>query len=217
MNHHLATYWPLVPGPKIPVDLYDHVADSAHDADIIIEAGCGFGRGVHYLMEALRTQDSHPKLYAFDTFGEAHPGSEFWEGYPATTPWGEPFMTWAARVGGTTRMLDQFAFYLKNSHARDYLTDWAQFPWWTVAEEFKDGTVSFVIANGAHTAKGVTRELTKWWPKLKPDGKISVYGHDEKDWEVKVNAVLQWMVDAKKPLFAQGERYIVLTKSQWTP
>lgn len=183
------SYYPFIPAYGThPVELLDEIALSSADGDIVIEGGCGFGRNIHYLMERAQVLGRRPKLYAFDTFGEAHP-PEFWEGHPATTPWGEPFAAWAARIGGPTRLLDQFAFHLRNSPAREYLTDWAQFPWWTVAEEFKDGTVSFVIANGAHTAKGVTKELTKWWPKLKPGGKIAVYGHDKTDWEVKDEAL----------------------------
>lgn len=188
-------YWQHVPGPDFPTDLYLEIAGSLHDGDICIEVGCGLGRGVHYIMEYRKDRCDQgwypkPKLYAFDTFGEEHRGSEYWEGHPQTTPWGEPFSDWTVRIGGPSRLLDQFVFHLRNSPARDYLTDYAQFPWWTVAEEFKDDSVSWVVANGAHKPLGIRRELDKWWPKLKVGGRIALYGHDKVDFEIKLQTAI---------------------------
>lgn len=205
-----ATHARLTPYPWLP--LFSQVAYAGAD-DIVCIAGCGFGRPTHYLMEVFKAFHVRPKLYAFDTFGEAHTGSEFWEGHPQTTPWGEPFAEWAARIGGPSRLLDQFVFHLNNSPARDYLTDFAQFPWWTVAEEFKDSSVSWVVANGAHKPKGIRRELDKWWPKLKSGGRIAWYGHDAIDYAIKVQIVAAAalsMSDAHTDIFSN---HIILIKS----
>lgn len=212
-------YWNLVPGPDIPRMLYIDISLNCQDGDIIVEAGCGFGRGVQYLMCQLlaNVRQTKPRLYAFDTFGEAHTGSEYWEGHPSSTPWGEPFSDWTARIGGPSRLIDQFVFHLRNSPARDYLTDYAQFPWWTVAEEFKDDSVSCVVANGAHKPKGIRRELDKWWPKLKVGGKIAMYGHDKDDWETKKVAAWKLFDETRDAsLDHSGDNHIILTKNDGT-
>lgn len=191
------------------------ITESVFDNDIVCIAGCGFGKVTHFVMEMLKDRDKRPKLYAFDTFGEAHTGSEYWEGHPQTTPWGEPFSDWSARIGGPSRLLDQFVFHLRNSPARDYLTDYAQFPWWTVAEEFKDDSVSWVVANGAHKPLGIRRELDKWWPKLKVGGKIALYGHDKADFETKLQTAVTFdrRYSAISACSLQwSENHLVLTK-----
>ncbi len=173
------SYWQYVPGPEVNRAVYDLVIASATESDIIVETQCGFGRGIHYLIEGLKARNVRPKVYAFDTFGEKHSWSEHWEGLPSHTPWGEPFDQWAARVGGPSRIMDQFAFHLANSPARDYLKDWAQFPHWTVAEEFKDGIVSHVILNGPiKSTKTFEYVAAKWHPKLKEGGRVFVASLD---------------------------------------
>lgn len=205
-----STYWQLVPGPSIPTDLYDEVVELVTNGDIVAEGGCGMGRGIHYLIESLKAVNRRPKLYAFDTFGEVHQ-SEFFEGLPAFTPWGEPFADWAARVGGPSRLFDHFTFYLNNSPARDYLTDYAQFPHWTVAEEFKDDSVSFVLANGAHQPKSIRRELDKWWPKLKSYGKIGLYGHDKGDFKTKMMVAHDFFSDVGAYNMTVDQNHLVIT------
>lgn len=207
-------HWELVPGPSVPLLLCNEISLNCEDGDIIAETGCGFGRTTHYLMHALRcnTRQVRPCLYAFDTFGEAHTGSEYWEGHPQTTPWGESFAEWSARIGGPSRLLDQFVFHLRNSPARDYLTDFAQFPWWTVAEEFKDDSVSWVVANGAHRSKGILRELEKWLPKLKIGGKIAMYGHDRADFDVK-RSTATFFVVGKDVTLASSDNHLIITRT----
>lgn len=166
------SYWQFVPGPEINRGLYDHIIASATESDVIVETQVGFGRGLHYLLEGLAARNVRPKVYAFDTFGEAHTHSEHWEGHPTETPWGESHAVWTARVGGTSRLIDQFVFHLINNPASSYLTDWAQFPHWTVAEEFTNGSVSHVIVRGPLLPGGWEYNVTKWQPKLREGGII---------------------------------------------
>lgn len=194
------------------VPLVCEIANSVSDGDIVCVGGCGFGSTTHRLMETFQHLGKRPKLYAFDTFGEAHPGSEYWEGHPSHTPWGEPFDAWSARIGGPSRLIDQFAFHLANSPARDYLTDWAQFPWWTVAEEFAANSVSYVIANGAHRAAGIRREIDKWWPTLKSGGKIAAYGHDSDDFKTKFDVYRAFQVENSGVQLVGAANHVVLVK-----
>ncbi|TWW08800.1 hypothetical protein E3A20_20710 [Planctomyces bekefii] len=166
------SYWKYLPGLEDIEYRYSEMLRSVNDSSVVVEAGCGLGRGVHYMMEAFKEKGVKPKLYAFDTFGENHSHSQFCDGNPKFTDWDEPFDNWTARIGGSTRLLDQFAFHLKNSPASEYLTDWAQFPHWTVAEEFKDNSVDYVFAFGGTSKKAIEEEVRKWWPKLKSGGLI---------------------------------------------
>lgn len=207
---NLNPYYSFIPGDtNFPTELYKSVAFNCTNDDIICETGCSFGRNVQFLMEFLKLTGKKPKLYAFDTFGENFP-SEFFEGYPEKTPWGEPFKNWTDRIGGPTRLIDYFAFYLKNSPARDYLTDYAQFPNWTVAEEFLDDSVSFVLSNGSHQPKNIKRELDKWWPKLKKHGKIALYGHNKDDFNTKLETARQFFSDNNGYKLDVGANYVII-------
>lgn len=203
-----------VPGPiNLPNDLIVEIAVQSQPSDIICLPQCGLGRDVHLLLDLLGGAGKRGlKVYAFDTFGEAHTGSEWWEGHPQTTPWNEPFDAWVARIGGPSRLIDQFAFHLANSPARDYLTDWAQFPWWTVAEEFKPESVSWVVANGAHRPQGVLKELTKWWPTLKSGGRIAAYGHDADDFRVKLGVYRDYQASNPGAQLVGAANHVILVK-----
>ncbi len=202
-----------VPGPEVPYAMLTEWSQQCDDYDTICIAGCGFGRDVHFLMEQLNRDHTcyMPKLYAFDTFGEIF-GSEHFEGLPEFTPWGEPFGAWAARVGGPGRLIDHFAVYLRNSPAREYLTDWAQFPHWTVAEEFKDNSISFVLANGSHQPANVMQELTKWWPKIKAGGQIGLYGHDAADFNTKLAVAREFFTVQKAKSLDVAANHAILTR-----
>ncbi len=210
-----AIYSIWVPGlVNAATALVEQVAIESAPGDIVCFPQCGFGRDVHHLIDLLSNAGKRGiKLYAFDTFGENHSWSEYWEGQPQTTPWGESFDQWAARVGGPSRLMDQFVFHLANSPAREYLTDWAQFPWWTVAEEFKDSTVSWVVANGGHAPKGIFKELTKWWPTLKSGGRIAGYGHDRSDFSTKLDVYRAFQIDHPGTTLTASDNHVILTKS----
>lgn len=166
------SYWQYVPGPDINKALYDQIVESATESDVIVETQVGFGRGLHYLLEGLAARNVRPKVYAFDTFGETHAHSEHWEGHPQATPWGEPHAQWAARLGGPSRLIDQFAFHLANNPASSHLTDWAQFPHWTVAEEFPSESVTYIILNGPADTKRKEYDFFKWADAVRSGGDI---------------------------------------------
>lgn len=165
------SYWQYVPGIDLNRKMYDQIAASAKDTDVIVETQVGFGRGLHYLLDALAARNVNPKVYAFDTFGEKHQ-SEHWEGYPMYTPWGESFVSWSTRIGGPSRLIDQFAFHLANNPSSRILTDWAQFPSWTVAEEFPEFSVTYLILNGPVNEARRVYDWSKWGRKMKLGGNI---------------------------------------------
>ncbi len=209
-----AYYSIWVPGPiNLCTDLITEIAVKSQAGDIVCLPQCGLGRDVHHLIDLFHGANKRGvKVYAFDTFGENHSGSEYWEGHPQTTPWGEPFDAWCARIGGPSRLMDQFLFHLTNSPAREYLTDWAQFPWWTVAEEFKDSTVSWVVANGAHAPKGILKEIAKWWPTLKSGGRIAAYGHDSGDFVTKLEVYRAFQVENPGVQLVGAANHVILIK-----
>lgn len=166
-------HYRFVPGPDenaFPYSLYDSVAQNCFNDDILVECGVGFGRTTCYMMEALHHFKKQPKFYVFDLFGEI-PG----DGEPldifSLTPWGEPLWQWKARGGD---FLDEFIHAIEQSPARKYLKDYAQFPSWTICNNFADESVSFVMLNVSRKKENVLKELRGWWPKLKRGGKVAM-------------------------------------------
>lgn len=166
------SYHKFIPGREVAYGIYDNIVSLATNDDVIVETRVGLGRGLHYMLERLKATNKRPKVYAFDTFGQDYSGDNNWSGYPSHTAWGEPFSEWISRIGGSGKIIDQFAFYLKNSPASDYLTDWAQFPEWTVHEEFRDSSVSCVILNPPHDGNLYQLQHANWYPKITLNGSI---------------------------------------------
>ena len=59
---------------------------------------------------------------------------------------------------------------------------------WEAADRFKDGTVDFCYVDAGHTYDCVTRDLTAWWPKIRPG---ALFGGDDytKGWPEVCRAV----------------------------
>lgn len=171
------SYYRFVPGQeRFPRDLYGRIAEQCDASSVLVEVGVGFGRSTCMMAELLEYYGKRPKFYVLDRFGTL---PETNDGGPLAglTPWGEDWSKWASRVGGSSRLLDQFLFYLNNCPSKDRLTDWAQFSPWHCAEEFKDGTVSFAFLNDAAGGPDqVQKQIDCWLPKIRPGGTLGVYG-----------------------------------------
>jgi hypothetical protein len=168
-------YYKFVPGPEVwPVSLYETVAKTAQEKDLIVEVGVGFGRSTCLMTELLALADSKAKLYAVDTFGldsDVHDKQDT----SLIIPWGESFESWASRVGGAWKVIDCFDFYMMQNPYNKYLSGRVQFPPITSTIEFLDNTVFFVMLNASLDPVLVKEQLEAWWPKIKIGGKLGIY------------------------------------------
>ena len=48
--------------------LYDFIAESCQNNDILVEVGCAFGKSLMYLMEKLKIHNKNVNLYGIDIF-----------------------------------------------------------------------------------------------------------------------------------------------------
>jgi len=170
-------YYRFVPGQEqFPTALYNHVAKSSDDSSVIVEIGAGFGRSTCLMAELLEFHNKRPRFYVIDTFGTV-PSPDDGGPLQGETPWNEPWEKWAARVGGPSRLIDQFLFYLNNCPSQDRVTDWEQMPAWHSAGEFKDGSLHFVFLNSRLGGEQqVNKQIETWLPKIRKGGLLGVYG-----------------------------------------
>ncbi len=153
-----------------PHCLFDQIAKTCTDSDIIVEVGAFLGHGTCYLAEQLAANGKRPKFYAIDIWDEPKEfvGGEYRSGL---MPWGEDIEAWRARGGS---LYDSFRFYLDGCPHKDRLYDHVQFPASTCMQEFADNSVSYVILSYTQDEKAVQDEVTNWWPKLKSNGLITI-------------------------------------------
>lgn len=167
-------YYRFVPGDeKFPEDIYDNVAQSVTNQDIIVEVGCFMGRTTALMTELLEYYNKNPKFFAIDMFGALLPDGDV-EPISGNMPWGEPVERWASRTGGSQFLIDHFDFYMANNPFAYKITDRVQFPPWHSSEEFDDESVFFVLLNASNTPDLVYKQLEKWWPKIRAGGSIAV-------------------------------------------
>ncbi len=153
-----------------PRALFDQIAKTCTDSDIIVEVGAFLGHGTCYLAEQLAANGKRPKFYAIDIWDEPKEfvGGEYRSGL---MPWGEDIEVWRARGGS---LYDSFRFYLDGCPHKDRLYDHVQFPASTCMQEFADNSVRRVILSSTQDEVAVQREVTEWWPKLVSGGEIMI-------------------------------------------
>lgn len=153
-----------------PRTLYDQIAKTCKDSDIIVEVGAFLGHGTCYMAERLAAEGKRPRFYAIDLWDEPE---EFAAGEyrTGTMPWGEPIAAFRARGGS---LYDTFRFHLDNCPNKNRLYDHAQFPASTCMQEFADESVSQVILSYTQDKIAARQEVTDWWPKLISGGEATI-------------------------------------------
>lgn len=167
-------YYRFIPGDEnFPRNIYEDVASQCKDSDIICEVGCFMGRTTALMAELLDYNNKTPKFFAIDMFGAYLDDGDV-EQVTGNMPWGQSVEDWAKRVGGTQYIIDRFDFYIEDCPSAHKITQRVQFPPWHSSEEFDDESVFFVLLNASNTAELVTKQLEKWWPKIRAGGSILV-------------------------------------------
>lgn len=150
--------------------LFDQIAKTCTDSDIIVEVGAFLGHGTCYLAKQLATNGKRPKFYAIDIWDEPKEfvGGEYRSG---PMPWGEDIEAFRKRGGS---LYDSFRFYLDGCPDKDRVYDHVQFPASTCMQEFADDSVSKVILSYTQDEKAMQEEVTNWWPKLVSGGEVTI-------------------------------------------
>lgn len=173
-----------------PYQLFDTVARTCKDDDILVEVGAFLGHGTCYMCEALAAHDKRPKFYAFDPwdqilepiYGPMRTGN---------MPWGEPIDDWKKRVGGPTPLYDAFLFYVNGSPCKDRLFDHAQFPANCSGPEFELDSLAFVFLNYGRDDAEIDKEVANWFPRVRPGGLLAIWNPE---WEKQGGPSLRTML-----------------------
>ena len=172
-----------IPGWFNYSETYDHIVDLIPDDGKIVEIGSFLGRSTHYLATSLFNANKFDvKIYCVDTFS----GSS--EHAPLKLP---------------KDFLPLFRDNLKFFIGRDMVipcqgrSDSKE-----ILEKFKDGTIDFIMVDGAHEYEAVIDDIENWWPKLKDDG---VMFGDDYELEAVKQAVSLTLPKVKAPSFTVNQ------------
>jgi predicted O-methyltransferase YrrM len=140
-----------IPGWFNYSETYDHIVDIIPDNGKIVEIGSFLGRSTHYLATSLMNANKEQvKIYCVDTFG----GSS--EHVSLKLP---------------KDFLYMFKENLKFFIGREMVipcqgrSDSKE-----IIDRFEDGSIDYIMVDGAHEHEAVMDDIENWWSKLKPDG-----------------------------------------------
>lgn len=146
--------WQDIEGWFDYADLYQWIAQSCSDGDIIVEVGCWKGRSVNYLASACKALGKRPRILVVDTFkGEENQPDHAGCGY----------------------FREEFERNLKACGNDDMVHIW-EGDSAGAAAFFHDNEVFALFLDAAHDYDSVHLDLTAWLPKVRPDGILA--GHD---------------------------------------
>ena len=164
-----------IPGWFNYSETYDMIVDQIPDDGKIVEIGSFLGRSTHYLATSLMNANKEQvKIYCVDTF----------EGSSEHVNLKIP-----------KDFLSIFKENLKFFIGREMVipvqgrSDSQQ-----VLDRFDNGSIDYIMVDGAHEHEPVLDDMENWWPKLKPEG---VMFGDDFQLESVSQAVRQMMTKLK--------------------
>lgn len=125
--------------------MLDMVIDRFPSGGTWVELGSWTGRSAAYCIVELTNRDKLGNFYCVDTWG------------------GETGIAYDQHV--VKNMKEIFEQNLK-----PVITDITMLSMlsWEAAEKFEDNSVDFCYVDAGHSYEAVTKDLTAWWPKIKP-------------------------------------------------
>ena len=140
-----------IPGWFNYSETYDHIVDIIPDDGKIVEIGSFLGRSTHYLATSLMNANKEQvKIYCVDTF----------EGSSEQ-----------ANLKIPKYFSHMFKENLKFFIGRELVipcqgrSDSKE-----IIDRFEDGSIDYIMIDGAHEHEAVMDDIENWWSKLKPDG-----------------------------------------------
>ena len=172
-------------------NLYKEEVDRAQDGDIFVEVGVCLGRSLAFLAVEVINSKKNISIHGIDHWGGDR---SLWWNADMVDLLGED---WAKQEGlmynTCIKNLEPVAHVvklLKNDSAK-------------AASNFEDESVAFVFIDADHERDAVMRDLTAWWPKVKPGGTLG--GDDySSSWRTVIAAVDEF-VEKNKLQFEELE------------
>lgn len=132
--------------------VYEEVARTAQDGDILVEIGNFHGKSLAFLLEALKGKSV--EVFGIDI------------GIGGAAQWRiDPKLRRGCTSGNLVQNLHSCALLDKVTLI---IRDSAK-----AAKLFADNSVQFLMVDGDHSYDGVLRDLRAWWPKMKVGGLMS--------------------------------------------
>ena len=160
-----------IPGWFNYSETYDMIVDQIPDDGKIVEIGSFLGRSTHYLATSLMNANKeNVKIYCVDTFegSSEHVNLKLPKDFFSIFKENLKFF-----IGREMVIPCQ-----GRSDSEDILN------------KFEDGSIDYIMVDGAHEHEPVLDDIENWWPKLKSDG---VMLGDDFDLESVSEAVRQMM------------------------
>jgi cephalosporin hydroxylase len=149
--------------------LYDFIAESCQNNDILVEVGCAFGKSLMYLMEKLKIHNKNVNLYGVDIF------KQFDDINNIDFPFGLNGKQYREICNDETLYYD-FLYNISNSIAKSIKPTNIRTDSTNASLLFNDNSIFFVFIDADHSYEKVLLDLKAWWPKLKINGYLC--GHD---------------------------------------
>ena len=140
-----------IPGWFNYAEAYDQIVGEIADDGKIVEIGSFLGRSTHYLATSLMNANKeNVKIYAVDTFQ----GSS--EHVSLKLP--KDFYS---------MFRDNLKFFIGREMV---IPCQGRSDSKEILDKFDDGSLDYIMVDGAHEHEAVMDDIENWWPKLKPDG-----------------------------------------------
>lgn len=148
-----------IPGWCNYTETYDMIVDEIADDGKIVEIGSFLGRSTHYLATAIiNANKENVKIYCVDTFQ----GSTEHSSLNLPEDFSSVFKENLQYFIGRNMVIPCQG----RSDSKEIL------------DKFEDGSIDYIMVDGAHEYEPVVDDIENWWPKLKPTG--TMFGDDYK-------------------------------------
>jgi len=157
-------HWQKIQGWFDFQSLYDAIAKSATNDDLLVEVGCYKGKSVCYLGAKLIELGKTTRIFAIDTFN----GTE-----------NEPH---------DSGFLIEFQKNVELSGCQDIITPLPErSP--DAAKNFMDNECALIFLDACHEYSAVKTDIAAWLPKVKPGGILAGHDYNPGPWPGVVRAV----------------------------
>lgn len=157
-------FYRTIPGWCDFADYYAHVVESLADGAHIVEVGVWQGCSTAALAVEIANSGKAIRLDVVDHF----------KGSPETPQLPH----------------QRAAFDQHTAPVAHLIRSVLEAPSWQAADQYADGSLDFVFLDADHSSDALLKDLTAWWPKIKPGGLLA--GHDA-DWPSVQRALMPWV------------------------
>jgi SAM-dependent methyltransferase len=185
-------YYEQIPGWFDYQNIYDEQVARARSGAVFVEIGAYLGRSTAYLAARIKQSRKRIRLYVVDLWD-----GWFWNDDSPDIPMhAGPEVFWHFMRNMRCQGLDEVICPLKMSSDRAALL-------------FEEGSLDFVFVDGDHGYAAVQRDLTAWFPRVKPGGVLAGHDYINNDFPGVRRAADEFFLDLQLPLEENGTSFVV--------